>query len=857
IMGSGGLTTSGTGTQTLSGANTYTGATTIGSGTTLALAGSGSIASSAGVNAAGTFDISATTDGASVQTLAGAGGVALGAQTLTLSNAYTTFSGSIGGTGGIAVTGGDQTLTGVNTFSGGTSVTNAALTVNSDAALGNASGSLALNNGILSTTANLTTARAIALTGQGEINTGGNIVTANGVVSGTGELVASGGGTLNLLAANTYSGGTLITKNTTVAVTSDAGLGSDAGALIIQSGTLLAEGAIDSSRTIVVDAGGQIDANGFALDLTGPIVLAGQNDAPLFSGSATVSGSWTLNGTNLDVVQGSTLQGVGVVTAATTVDGTLSPGSSASTSPSMAPLTLASGVGTPTAMAPVTLANSPGTLTFTAPLTLTSGAALDVSIDGTGTGSGAGNYSSVVVAGAGDTFTADGTLQPILRGIGGGATNSFTPSVGQSFMIVQAAGGVEGSFSSLTQPQSGLLAGTRFDALYTSNAVTLYVTPADYTDLAPFGVRLTSNEISTAAALDALRGVAGVRDSAAVTEVLGGVFAQTPQAMPMMLDHLGATVYGDALMADLRSSELYGDTITDHLNNRRGEGVSTRGTAGGGENLEFWSNGFGQLINTGASGNTGYTASDAGAVVGVDKQINPAILIGFAIGYSGSSASSSATGGTVTSNLGFTTAYGSWNLGRYFVDAQAGLTLADYAASRPLGIVPLSAKGTGSGTGFNGGIMAGARYQLASFEVQPELGIRADELGRDALAETGGAGAALNVASDSATSVRTLMGVRVQTGIKLAQGYALIPDAALHWAHELADQTTTTTASFVNAPLTRMDNTSAKSGTDFAVIGLGAQLTMPHQLSAYANVSADLGRSSIGPSFNGGLKWTW
>jgi autotransporter-associated beta strand protein len=59
------------GTLVLTGTNTYTGATTINGGT-LALSGTGAIATSSQVNvanSAGTFDISATTAGATITTL--------------------------------------------------------------------------------------------------------------------------------------------------------------------------------------------------------------------------------------------------------------------------------------------------------------------------------------------------------------------------------------------------------------------------------------------------------------------------------------------------------------------------------------------------------------------------------------------------------------------------------------------------------------------------------------------------------------------------------------------------------------------------------------------------------------------
>ena len=173
ISGTGGVSITSGGSATLSGANTYTGATSI-SGGFLALAGPGTIAASSGVNvtSGGRFDVSATTAGAAIRSLSGdaTGHVALGSQTLALTAANGTFAGTIFGTGGLAVTGGFEVLSGSNTYTGPTTIG------------ANIAGALAT----------LEVDGSLAATSSVAVNAGG-VLTGTGTIDPTTTTIAAGG----------------------------------------------------------------------------------------------------------------------------------------------------------------------------------------------------------------------------------------------------------------------------------------------------------------------------------------------------------------------------------------------------------------------------------------------------------------------------------------------------------------------------------------------------------------------------------------------------------------------------------------------------------------------------------------
>ena len=163
----------------------------------------------------GSFSIAGTTAGASITSLAGSGTTTLGSQTLSITNGSGTYSGAMGGTGGLTLAGGTQNLSGINTYTGST-------TINSGATLAlSGTGSIATSSGVINNGSFNVAAKSgnVALGGTYRQASTGSLLmsfapTNNQQLNVTGAVTVAG--TLNLNATSgTYNVGryTLITGN--------------------------------------------------------------------------------------------------------------------------------------------------------------------------------------------------------------------------------------------------------------------------------------------------------------------------------------------------------------------------------------------------------------------------------------------------------------------------------------------------------------------------------------------------------------------------------------------------------------------------------------------------------------------
>ena len=313
------------------------------------------------------------------------------------------------------------TLSGTNTFGGGTTLSAGTLNINNASALGASTGTFTISGGTIDNTSggSITTSNypqswggnftftgtnalnlgtgAVAMSAARQVTVSASTLTVGGVIAGsTFGLTKAGAGTLTLTGSNTYTGNTTISAGTLNANSTSA-LGGASNTLIFSGGTLQAGGTITSPSTrpvtLTASTTGTIDTNGNSVSIAGVISSSG---ALVKSGTGTL----TLTGTN-------TYSGSTTISA-----GTLNANASAAIGDGSATNTLVLNGGTLQAAATITSPSTRG-----------------VSMSSTGTIDTNGQTVSIAgaISGSGGALTKSGTGTLTLSG-----TNTFTPGLSLS-----------------------------------------------------------------------------------------------------------------------------------------------------------------------------------------------------------------------------------------------------------------------------------------------------------------------------------------------------------------------------------------------------------------------------------------
>ncbi|WP_411883674.1 autotransporter domain-containing protein [Polaromonas sp. YR568] len=664
---------------------------------------------------------------------------------------------------------------------------------------------------------------AFASTGNDPLNAGlcGN---GGGMLAAGATFVANTAGALGCAGtAPTFTGGTLLVNGADLTLATSMVLGAGGGTFDTNGNTATVSGVISGT-------GGLTKAG------AGTLVLSGANTYS--GGTAVNAGTLAVNGSlagGVTVNAGGTLGGTGAINGAVNAasGGVLAPG------------------------------NSIGTLTVSGNVTFAPGSIYRVEVDA------AGNADRINVTGAPGTAVINGGTVDVQAGAG-----NYQAST--QYTILNARGGVTGRFAAATSNLAFLTPSLAYDA----NNVFLLLRRNDlgFADAAG-----TPNQRSAAGALQA--GSGSVGDMVAVTNAITGL--SVPQAQAAF-DAIG----GASLVALRRAGEVFAGGFGLQLNRRLGvvaSGDAARqavafgsplllaandwqadgrrvAQAGMGGALDgaqqqpgargFWLRGYGAGSNTDSDGNAAAnTLRGSGLSAGVDAEVSEGLVLGAALTSGTSRVSFDGTADTGRSRGNALGIYGSYATGRWAFKGLASLAWNANHMDRAVVVGPLARTASSDFDSRSQSVYAEATYDLpkAGYLLQPLAALSYVRTKTDGFTETGAGALNLQVAGQTTTSTRTLLGAKTVHEVGSVK-----VEPRLLWAHEFGNVNAPLAANLTGAPAVGSFQVSGVAlKRDSLVLGLGVsgQVGKGFTLVADAQLEGNARQRNLG--FFVALRGAW
>jgi autotransporter-associated beta strand protein len=637
--------------------------------------------------------------------------------------------------------------------------------------------------------------------GSGTLVLGGNNTYTGGTTVGGGTLALSGTmiGDLSVL-----SGGTFVTGGG-YSVSSGSTL-SNAGTVQSVNASLLNLGVLTNSGTMLSDV---VNAGSATNTVTGTI-----------TGTVTNFGSFTNNGlvngsfTNAGTLSGSGTMGGDVSNAA---GGTVAPG------------------------------NSIGTLSIAGNYTHMAGSTYATEV--------AGNGQSDLINVGGTATLQGGTVyvyaQPGL---------TYAPST--TYRIVNAAGGLNGTFASVNELYPFLLSSLSYDAdnVYLTLQVGGFAAAAATTTQAAVGAVLDANVTNASG------------DFATVLSAMAtGV--QTDAAAQYALQQLSGNNYAGFSSSMVLGAQLFMNTVA----NQAGGGGSTGSTRVAlAEACEVacdstapspwaaWAGGMGGVGSIGGGAAVGAVSYNTGGVaVGLDRAVMPGTRAGVTVGYSSGTqwvSGFAGKGTTDTFNVGL---YGGYAQDRLYVDAVAGYAYSYNQMWRSItlpGLQPRTALGQTGANQWYGQLEAGWRLDFghpAGAFVTPFARLQGYTGTQNAFTETGAQSLNLSIAQQTTNSLRSVLGAQLGGGLDLGWRERLALQLRLGWSHEYASVSRPVAATLTGAPGMPFTTYGIAPQRDAAVLGFSANTAVADATSLYLRYDGTVSAQDNAHAVTAGLRMTW
>ncbi|MCM2265267.1 MAG: autotransporter domain-containing protein, partial [Desulfuromonadales bacterium] len=674
--------------------------------------------------------------------------------------------------------------------------------------------------------------------GAGELFSIGGTNLLNGT-AGTAIVSVSGGSTLRMGGTDRLYNSATLGKDAVVLV--DGGTfdlngfdqtigflsGTDTGLVTLGAGTLTTGSKIDSTEFAGVISG----TGGLVKEGAGYFLLSGAN---AFTGLTTINnGHLIVNGSlGSDVLIGASgnLWGTGAIAGTVTNNGNILPGNSIGT------LTVGNYVANP-------------------------GSAYIVEVDGAG-------HSDLINATGAATLNG-GTVAMLATGSG----NDYTQRQ-FSYTILQAAGGVTGTFAAIT-----------------SN-IPVFTAALVYDDPGLVRALLTRNDLSFAALGGAetinQQWVAGVLSAASATTFTGDLNT----VINSYVDDLDAAGRRAALDA-LGGQELHTATpmvalgLIETFNGAIGRRMDrlhhiNRGAMAdlhpmdsiimslAGETMDltpiqqkdrnFWAQVFGtdgEVYDDEYAGSYDYTIG--GLAFGGDFRVAEGLHLGVAGGYGDASIDTQHHSDADVDGwqAGI---YGSYENGAFYLDALMSYADLTTDASRSIRFADIArtAKSDYDGQEWSAAAEMGYVVGMEKFKVQPFFGTSFIYLDEDGFTESGAGDISLKVDDWTTRSWKVAPGIRISRPMEFGEQGLFVPEFTARMVHEFGDDNSVIEANFIGTPTSsgfKVQGVAADRNS--FELDAGFRLLSSEHLQVNLNIGTELNVDKISYSASGGIRYMW
>jgi outer membrane autotransporter protein len=277
----------------------------------------------------------------------------------------------------------------------------------------------------------------------------------------------------------------------------------------------------------------------------------------------------------------------------------------------------------------------------------------------------------------------------------------------------------------------------------------------------------------------------------------------------------------------------------------------------------FFASGYGIFSNVDGHGGDLQDASftSEGVLLGLDAKLHENWILGALFSYTHTDADLDNFGSTANVDSYSGGLYAGYHDGPWYGNALFAYTHNDYTSTRNV-LIP----------GFNqfeSGNTEGNQYEFnidGGYDIRysdrvtwgPIFGLQYGHMDVDSFSELGGPATSLAVGSQSADSLRSRLGFKINYHKQVAKRMMFATELRAQWQHEFLDDSRGISASFIGDGLAPFSVSTTSPERDAALVGLGANLSVRDRYTLFFDYDVQAGQSDyIEQSVKGGLKVSW